>query len=338
VAPASDSRTQARFDQLAAMRPVELFAKGLIERAVRRSGLALGFSVLYHGIAAQAGDPRRQLVPPHGISVLDAQLRLLKERFHVVRSSELLDAVVLRRPGQRLPVSITFDDDLRSHAEHARPALHRHQLSATFFVNGASLDLPHAFWWERLQSAFDRGHTGWDSLLDLRLKDVTIQAVGAEIEALDTEARSRVALRLRELNGPDPPDAGLRRDDVRSLEACGFEIGFHTLRHDPLTLLDDAELTEALVLGRAEVEAVTGAPIRSIAYPHGLADPRVASAARQAGYDVGFTTIDAAIGRDSDRLLLGRFVPSLVSARAFSLQISRLLLRGAAHAWRNGVA
>ena len=52
----------------------------------------------------------------------------------------------------------------------------------------------------------------------------------------------------------DPPDAGLRAEDVRTLADAGFEVGFHTLRHDPLPQLDDEALRRAMVDGRAELE------------------------------------------------------------------------------------
>jgi peptidoglycan/xylan/chitin deacetylase (PgdA/CDA1 family) len=306
---------------------------GAIERTIRRSGLALGLSVVYHGVAARNGDPRRELTPAHGEALLESQLRFLKERYRVVRASELPDAVNLRRRGERLPVAITFDDDLRSHVERAREALLRHRLPAAFFLSGASLDRPYAFWWDRLQRAFDRGCQDLVALPGEARSAMTIHSLGARIEELDPADRARLADRLGELVGPDPPEAGLRRHEVVALKHPQIEIGFHTLRHDPLPPLDDAALDEALTAGREELEDLVGERLEMVAYPHGQADARVAEAARAAGYAIGFTTTDAAIGSDSDPLLLGRFAPSVVSQSDFAVQISKILVRGAMHAW-----
>jgi peptidoglycan/xylan/chitin deacetylase (PgdA/CDA1 family) len=304
-----------------------------VERIIRRSPLALGLSVVYHGVAAQNGDVRRELTPAHGEALFESQLRFLKDSYRVVRASDLPDAVTLRRRGERLPVAITFDDDLRSHVEHAREALLRHRVPAAFFLSGASLDRPYAFWWDRLQRAFDRGHQDLVTLPGEARSEMTIHSLGVRIEELGPAERARLADRLGEIVGPDPPDAGLRRHQVIALKHPQFEIGFHTLRHDPLPPLNDAALTDALSSGREELEDLVGERLRLIAYPHGRADARVAEAARAAGYAIGFTTTDAAIGSDSDPLLLGRFAPSVVSQRDFALQISKVLVRGAMHAW-----
>src|SRR5215210_1594318 len=97
-----------------------------IQRAVRRSRLSVGFVVVYHGLAAKTGDPQQELVPPYAEQLVDSHLRFLKDRYRVVPGSRLLDAVVSRRGGEPIPVSITFDDDLRSHVVRALPVLREH--------------------------------------------------------------------------------------------------------------------------------------------------------------------------------------------------------------------
>ena len=70
-------------------------------------------------------------------------------------AADILGAIRSRRRGERFPVAITFDDDLPEHVHEALPALRAAGVKATFFLNGASLDAPHAFWWEDLQRAVD---------------------------------------------------------------------------------------------------------------------------------------------------------------------------------------
>jgi peptidoglycan/xylan/chitin deacetylase (PgdA/CDA1 family) len=140
------------------------------------------------------------------------------------------------------------------------------------------------------------------------------------------QARDAVAEELGRRLGPDPPDSGLRADDVRKLVAQGFEVGFHTRRHYPLTHLTDDELAVAMTEGREALEQVIAAPLTMIAYPHGYADERVARAARAAGYRYGFTTAPVPVSPRTDPFLIGRIEPLTDNVGRFSLQLVRALL------------
>jgi peptidoglycan/xylan/chitin deacetylase (PgdA/CDA1 family) len=254
----------------------------------------------------------------------EAQVRHLKRNYRVVSASELPAAVADRQRGERIPVAITFDDDLPSHAETAAPILSRHGTAATFFLCGASLREPFAFWWERLQRAFDHDV---DVSLAFAERPIgsTIHSATNTFWELSPHARLDVFERLGALLGDDPADAGMRADDVRALTAAGFEIGFHTKEHHVLTTLGDAELGTALRDGRAELEALSGQQLDLIAYPHGEVDERVASAARAAGYRVGFTTERQPVRPGTDPLCVGRYEPFLASIGTFALDIARTL-------------
>ncbi len=76
-------------------------------------------------------------------------------------------------------------------------------------------------------------------------------------------------------------------DQVRELEAAGWEIGSHTCSHPRLPELDDEELAAELVASRAKLESELAHHVRSIAYPYGAVDERVILATRDAGYLTG---------------------------------------------------
>jgi peptidoglycan/xylan/chitin deacetylase (PgdA/CDA1 family) len=287
----------------------------------RKTGLAL----VYHTVGHTTGDPQRELVPPHGANLFEEQVRHVRRAYRIVPASELAAAASARRRGHKLPVAITFDDDVPSHRRLAMPILTRACATATFFLCGGSLREPFSYWWERLQAAHDRG-------VEVRMPvpvgaQRDIHPLAMAIEALEPPARDEVADSLLDALGPDPDDAGMHEADVRALADAGFEIGFHTLRHDALTELDDVRLEAALCDGRARLEEVVGRPITTIAYPHGKADERVAAAARRAGFETGFTTRAKAVASDDDPLLLGRLEPSFVSAGHFAVDAIRALLR-----------
>lgn len=299
--------------------------------ALRLSGRKAGVALVYHAVQAVGGDPERELVPAHAAALFDAQVRHLVRHYRVVEAAELQDAARRRRRGGRFPVAITFDDDLRSHWEIVLPILERHRATATFFLCGASLDAPFAFWWERLQRAYDAGSPGLHVLAPGRGSSgerSTLHELGLAIEELHPAARARVAEALAEIVGPDPETSGLRREGVRALASAGMTIGFHTRAHDALSLLeDDADLARALTEGRDALSALAGGPVDTIAYPHGRADARVADAARSAGFRAGFTTRHIAVTPSDDPLLQGRIGPSLRSVGALSLQLAHALTR-----------
>jgi peptidoglycan/xylan/chitin deacetylase (PgdA/CDA1 family) len=304
---------------------------------LRLSRRRIGVAVMYHGVADRTGDPARELVPPHGIALFEAQLRHLRAHFRLVPASQLLTAARERRRGEPFPAAVTFDDDLRSHARIAMPALSRLRAPATFFLCGASLDGPHRFWWEVVQAAFDRrerrtvrrvveercGRLPGDDTVPL------VRRLAAAIEGLPPADREAVIGQVEPLAGPPPRETGMPEADVRVLAEKGFEIGFHTLRHDRLTSLDEDGLSRALRDGLERLEGTRASRPALISYPHGKADARVAAAAREAGFCCGFTSKPEAVTSDSDPLLLGRVEPSFRSKGHLALQLAGCLLRGA---------
>lgn len=306
------------------MRPFALALLWALRLSDRRAGVAL----VYHAVEERAGDPERELVPAMASSLFEHQVRYLERHYRVVKAGDLLRAVAQRRRGERFPVALTFDDDLRCHVDVTLPILRRAGVPGTFFLTGASLERPRSFWWERLARAPRE-----------RLPDLvatvpghepeprpSLHELGALMKQLDAAARAEVEARLVDVAGPDPADAGLRAADVRLLVDAGMEIGFHTLQHHNLLVLSDASLGEAMDEGRAFLEDVVGSPLEAICYPYGYADRRVADAARAAGFVTGFTAESAAVTADGDPLLCGRVGPSFRSAGRLATQLPLALL------------
>jgi peptidoglycan/xylan/chitin deacetylase (PgdA/CDA1 family) len=294
---------------------------------LRASGLRAGLVVVYHGVHP---DARPWLALPSALPVsrLAAELRQLRGSYAVVPASGIVEAAAGRRRGQRFPVAVTFDDDLASHAQLAAPELRALGLPASFFLCGASLDGPFCFWWERLARLPAGAATGeWLDRAVGRGAGESLDAASAAIERLSPADRDAVASALLERAGPDPPDAGMRVGDVRALAQDGFELGFHTLRHHPLTGLDDAALATALEEGRDRLAAAGGRPLSLLAYPHGRADARVADAARRAGYRRAFTADAVAVRPADDPLRLGRMHGGGPTLGHFALGLVRALVR-----------
>ncbi|MFO7573289.1 MAG: polysaccharide deacetylase family protein [Gaiellaceae bacterium] len=306
--------------RLARALPAWLRASGVraVELGLRLSSRRAGIVLVYHALGEHPPDLERDVVPAHHTALFEEQLRYASRRYRIVRAGELLEAARRRRRGERFPLAVTFDDDLGSHVRVAIPIMRRAGVPAAFFLCGASLDRPFAFWWERLQRAAER---------DLDLTPVSGAPIAAHdlalrIEEATPDVRTDFAERLGRLVGDDPADAGLRASDVRTLVDAGFDVGFHTLRHDRLPPLSADELTTAMVEGRAQLEAVTGQRLVAIAYPHGRADEREARAAREAGFTIGFTGTGSAVTASSSPLLQSRIEPAFTDVRAFAGQLA----------------
>ena len=282
--------------------------------------------------AEEGGDATREILPGLPRSVFARQLQHFGRHYHVVKASELLDAVCARERGERFPLAITFDDDLGSHVREALPALQSAGSKATFFLGGTS----HPFWWQDLQQAVDTRLV--ESLPHVPREHVhaavarepkAIFRVAATIEGLTREQRDETTAALRAAVGTGSTNDTLRSVDVQTLVRAGNEIGFHTLRHQALPTLADDELAAALRDGRDELAAVTGTALPVISYPHGKADDRVAQAARAAGYTHGFTTARSTVTSDADPLLLPRLTIAL-SAGKTALRLARAVASSAA--------
>jgi peptidoglycan/xylan/chitin deacetylase (PgdA/CDA1 family) len=302
---------------------------GLVLRwRARLSSSRAGVVLVYHRVGgAVSGDEDVEILPAVGRAEFERQLRELQRHYRVVPATQILAEVRSRRRGERFPVAITFDDDLPEHVRDALPALRDAGLTATFFLNGASLSGPHSFWWEDLQRAVDGRlieelpHV--DARAALARSPRALLELSAAITRLEPERRAEVAGVLRAAVGRPPPDAGLRADDVRSLTETGCSVGFHTLRHEVLPALSDGELARALRDGREDLEAAAGTPIEAVGYPYGKADDRVGVAARAAGFSAGFTSARGVVTPDTDPLLIPRTVPDL-SVEGLSLRLARL--------------
>jgi peptidoglycan/xylan/chitin deacetylase (PgdA/CDA1 family) len=149
--------------------------------------------------------------------------------------------------------------------------------------------------------------------------------VAATIERLEPGQRAEAAAALRGAAGSASGEAGLKEADVRGLAEAGFEIGFHTLRHDALPALADAELDAALRDGREALESAVGRKLELISYPYGKADERVAAAAAEAGFTLGFTTKRGPVMPETNPLLLPR-IPPAPSVGKTVLRVARVMI------------
>src|SRR3954447_12786756 len=107
---------------------------GLVLRwRARLSSSRAGVVLVYHRVGgAVSGDEDVEILPAVGRPEFERQLRELRRHYRVVPATQILAEVRSRRRGERFPVAITFDDDLREHVRDALPGLRDAGVTATF--------------------------------------------------------------------------------------------------------------------------------------------------------------------------------------------------------------
>lgn len=88
-------------------------------------------------------------------------------------------------------------------------------------------------------------------------------------------------------------------DELRALADGGVEIGSHAVSHRPLSAMTEPEIREELVGSKAELERVTGRPVRHFAVPANWYDDRVLRIARESGYESVFCSRPDTVRRAS---------------------------------------
>lgn len=91
-------------------------------------------------------------------------------------------------------------------------------------------------------------------------------------------------------------------DQIKLLDAQGFEIASHTRSH-PFLTRNGPDYDWAQIAGsKADLEGWLGHPVRSFAYPFGDHNPQVDAMVQKAGYDIG-ATIDWSLNWKASTML-----------------------------------
>ncbi len=113
--------------------------------------------------------------------------------------------------------------------------------------------------------------------------------------------------------------------ELRELEQAGVRIESHGISHRPLAELEIDESAREIAISKLRLEEALGRPVRAFAYVKGSEAhyrPVHLSLLRQAGYDLGFTSVSGANGPASDRFRLRRYNVEPYPARTFELVLA----------------
>lgn len=93
---------------------------------------------------------------------------------------------------------------------------------------------------------------------------------------------------------------------LRQWVAGGQEVGAHTRHHADLTHSDEENCCQEIVLGKSELEEVTGVPVTQFCYPYGRYVAKHCSMVQNAGFLTATTTQRSRCQPGEDRMQIPR--------------------------------
>lgn len=276
--------------------------------------------LIFHRVLPQA-DPLRIGEPT--AEEFDGFMAYLARNYPVL---PLREAVTMLRRGQlpRRACCITFDDGYADNLNIALPILEKYRLPATVFVATGYLNGGRMF----NDAVIDSIALSSSGMLDLReiglgkhelatLNDrrAAIAAILEQLKYRPPVQRDANTKRLIEIAncGPLPTDIMMTDEQVKELSDRGVDIGGHTVGHPILTSIDDELARQEIAQGKQRLEAITGKPVLTFAYPNGRPHrdytARHVAMVRELGFVLAVSTANGAGGPDSDIFQLPRFTP-----------------------------
>ncbi|HJS21859.1 MAG TPA: polysaccharide deacetylase family protein [Steroidobacteraceae bacterium] len=233
-------------------------------------------------------------------------------------------------------VAITFDDGYADNAELALPILKREALTATFFVATGFLD-GGRMWNDTIIESLRHARAPLDlrdldgGLLasdDMQARAKAVERViGAWKRLPPAERQHRVEALVERAKARPPDDLMMRSEQVSELARSGMDVGAHTVSHPILRSISDAEAATEMRDSRARLEALTGAPVSTFAYPNGRLgddyDARHAEIAKSVGFELAVSTNSGTAHAGSDPYQLPRFGPWAESGWRFAARLLR---------------
>lgn len=293
-------------------------ALGLYHRLRNGDSLTV---VMFHR-TLRADDPRWASCDPDytlGEDLFVDSLAFFKRHYRVVSLDDVLRA---RRAGAGLPpraLLITFDDGWLDNVDYALPALQRAGLPAVMFVAADAVGARQPFYQERIIAAWRLGKLTVDAFAATMAEHggarpdrdgiAGLRPLIAQLESMTSAQRSAVLQRHA-----DALDDGEQHmidvADLARLRAGGMELGLHGKSHVPMLRAEnlDAELGGARAAMAAMLDAPEGLAspaCATMSFPHGSFDEAIAARAREAGYELLFTSVPVlnSVGRQPSWLL-----------------------------------
>lgn len=284
-------------------------ALGLYHRLRNADSLTV---VMFHR-TLRPDDPRWASCDPDytlGEDLFVSSLDFFRRHYRVVSLQDVLRA---RREGAGLPpraLLISFDDGWLDNVDYALPALRSAGLPAVMFVAADAVGARQPFYQERIVAAWRHGKLSLEALaasvaeysgetLDsVRAGIGGLRSMIAQLESMPSTSRRAVLERHADALNDDLQHM-IDVDDLARLRAGGVELGLHGKSHVAMTRADNlanelggARAAMAAMLSpQSPGEGLASDACATMSFPHGAFDDAIAAQAREAGYELLFTSV-----------------------------------------------
>lgn len=315
-------------------------------RALRTIAPSTRLAILrYHAVCGPDGhayaDPAICVTP----TAFEAHVQYLARHYAFLPLPEATRRLAAGEPLPANAVAITFDDGYADNLEAAR-VLHRHGLSATFYLTAHCLADGLPFWPTELRTLVARLPGPALTLtvpapLTLPIDGEaaryrTVKALTRLCKRSPIPVREAMRAELRTLAGlpEQPTPTMLTWSQVEEMIALGMDMGGHTLTH---TNLPSAGLEAAW----AEIDGCRqvlrqrlGIEASQFSYPNGGADtyhsPELHALVRRAGFSAAASSSNGFATHDSNLFALERIeVAERLEDLVFALEVERFAFRPA---------
>jgi len=269
-----------------------------------------------------------------GIAEFREQMVLLRERCEIFPLSELLDRQRAKTRTGKLMAAVTIDDGYKDFYEIAFPVLQELGIRATVFVTTGFVDRKLFLWPDYIRALLNTSPAGTYALtgywrgvkisLESQVQRESVwhqlanQLVFASMATRDSaiaELAGSLSMRIEDIDMS--AFQAMTWADLREISDAGFEIADHSYAHACLPTMSDGEVRRDLTTSRSLLMSMTGACVRSFAFPNGTrmdCEARLIEALRDVGYESAVLSIPAPV--DVERPFeLGRFSGSCTLER-----------------------
>lgn len=258
------------------------------------------------------------------IASFEWRINHLRRHYDVVSVAELVRRLREGAPLGRC-VAITFDDGHRDFLECAYPVLQKYRVPVTVYLVSSFTDQRIWLWSDAIHWLVSNAPAGRYRLeagtqLDAQLDDresrnalwgrladhcLTMTAPAREVAL--TRFAEELGVRLP--TQPVADYAGMRWDELRTLDPRLVDIGAHTRSHPILSLCTPAEQRDEIEGCRARIETELQRRVESFCYPNGQEGDFNADTLRilrHGGFTSAVASFSGLIGQRVDPLLLPR--------------------------------
>lgn len=235
--------------------------------------------------------------PPIPVRVFEKICRYISKKHVVIPLHALHEKPLNKKPR----AIITFDDAYYDFYEHALPVLSKYKLPAVQHVITSCADSGESFWTQQLNKIVEAYAHEKKAIAIPELnityqldsaRDIERAALAIYKQLLPLPERMQYLKRLEENLGiPVKQTKMMQWADISDSQKHGICFGSHTHTHANLTKLSqkdlDFELRHSASLLQQHIKAQEYFPL---AFPNGMFNDTVVSAAKNVGYDVMFST------------------------------------------------